>query len=153
VNQSPIVILVSGTRHATDSHRRIVTVAMAPFTGRGPVTLRHGAARGLDSIADDIAEKWGWELDPFPAAWADCGPGCPPRPHRKTREDRSYCPYAGGRRNDEMVATLPRPVLALAFPAVGSAGRGGTWQLIHGAADAGLVVRVMPLVVAKAVTR
>ncbi len=79
-----------------------------PNTGRFP-------ARSADHLVHLWATLLPHEIEVVPevhaARWtAACDPGgyppCPREPHRKTRPagGRSYCPLAGHRRNEEMVA-------------------------------------------------
>lgn len=114
---APFVVLVSGSRHATaERHASIVATVLDQYYGhyRRPVVLRHGGAPGIDTIAADRAHQWLWSTDPHPADWANCGPDCPPRPHRKLGLYGPYCPLAGPRRNQAMVDALPRPGVVLA---------------------------------------
>lgn len=145
-----MIVLVTGTRHATGpNHRLTIRYALHRYFGR-EVTIRHGAAPGADTITADIAADLGWATDPHPADWASCGPLCPGRPHRRTRRVRgggseTYCPLAGHWRNQRMVDGPPKPDAFLAFPAVSSAGEGGTWDCIFRAVDAGIQGQVHPL--------
>ena len=95
--------------------------------------LIHGACRGTDEIAAEEMKgvyargelPGELVLDPHPAEW--------------TRFGRR----AGPIRNGEMVAL--KPDVCLAFPMRGSGGKGGTWDCIHQAADAGIPVRIYSL--------
>lgn len=153
-------VIVSGTRGATAAqHTLVVAARLSAFAFPDPdpashndMRLVHGDADGLDHLARDIARSWGWEAIPVPAQWGECGDDCPPsRSHRRTQQGgrRTYCPLAGQRRNMAMVDLYGASSLGLlAFPAVGSKGRSGTWNCIHYAADQGLHVVVKSLEVA-----
>lgn len=77
------------------------------------VVVHGGCPEGGDHLADLIWwECFGLPTETWPAAWDDCGPGCPADPHRKPRKrnDRlhpgtldTWCPVAGPRRNRAMV--------------------------------------------------
>lgn len=140
-----IRVIVPGTRHATREHRAEIGPRLNAIARRDLGVLVHGAARGVDSIAADLAKAWGWQVEPMPAVWPDCGPDCPARPHRKVGPAGTYCPRAGARRNQQMVDLEPRADVAVCFPAVGSGGRSGTWDLAARAADGGIPVQVWPL--------
>lgn len=125
-------ILVSGTRHANEAHRTEVYELLSKYTDavrvKRPseeITVVYGAAPGVDWIAHEWAVEHGHTAEPHAAQWGKYG---------KT---------AGPLRNQEMVNT--GATLALAFPAAGSQGKGGTWDLIHRAADAGMSIHVNPL--------
>jgi hypothetical protein len=107
--------------------------------------------------ADAIAAAWaeanrphGVVPEPHAANWDLCGPGCPPSPtHRRVRRpgDRvhpgtapTYCPGAGPRRNDEMVALGAAMALAAPDPNGPSS---GTRHCMAAAASAGIPVRVI----------
>lgn len=65
-----MTILVCGSRNWVDSDR-IEKVLSSIIRDYGPsnVTVAHGAARGADSIAAEIAEKFGCLVRAFPAEW------------------------------------------------------------------------------------
>lgn len=145
-------ILVSGSRNAGIASVDAIGHALGAIrdtTAPGQkVTLRHGAARGVDTLAAELATAFGWAVDPYPAAWQECGDGCPPRPHLRSKNGYTWCPHAGHRRNAAMLTATPRPTYILAFPAVGSAGKGGTWNFMQQAVDLGYVIdRVVPLLI------
>lgn len=97
---------------------------------RGGIFCRHGACpRGVDAHT----QAWGDKVyaatgrtvvEGVPADWDNCGPECPPRPHRFIKRlgdvDHpglldDYCPGAGPRRNRELLLRAPKPRLALVF--------------------------------------
>ena len=63
----------------------------------------HGAAKGADSLCDQLAKDMGWTPEPHPADWtAECRDTCEPN-HRRTNDwGGSYCPAIGHYRNQEM---------------------------------------------------
>lgn len=102
------VILVTGSRGWPFSRRAIALVESALLhhapIERLSITLRHGKAKGLDTLAERIALGWRWEIDPCPADWDRHGPG------------------AGPIRNQFMVDREPRASICIAFPMPGSVG-------------------------------
>lgn len=143
------VVLVTGSRHADESHHPLIMERLAeavhphqPWPTRPGVrlVLRHGAAPGVDTIAARIAESWGWLLNQHTADWAHCAEDCPPRSHRKLSLDGfMYCPLAGPRRNKVMVDMLPRPNAVVAFPdRDATPGKSGTLQCLLYAIRQGL---------------
>lgn len=80
-------VLVTGSRDWTD--RAAIRDALYAIEGDvetdDSLTLVHGAARGADSIAAEIASKGGWGVEAHPADWERFGK------------------RAGFIRNDEMV--------------------------------------------------
>lgn len=83
-------ILVCGSRDW--SEREPIRNYLASQDGNH--TLIHGAARGADSIAGEVAAALGWEVLPFPAEW------------------ERYGRAAGPRRNRAMLAARPDIVVA-----------------------------------------
>jgi hypothetical protein len=65
------VVLVTGSREWTD--REAVRTRLAHHDPGHRIdhetVLVHGAARGADSIAAEIAVEWGWTVLPMPAQW------------------------------------------------------------------------------------
>lgn len=99
-------ILVTGGR---DYARRDVVAAalqaaQQQWDDDGQLTVVHGAALGADTIAQQLADEWGWATEAWPADWK--------------RHGRA----AGHRRNAAMVATGPD--ICLAFLTPGSANKG-----------------------------
>lgn len=106
--------------------------------GYSGITVMHGGAPGADLIAGAWARRHqpdGIGHDQHDADWAHCAPTCPPG-HRKTRDDYSWCPLAGHRRNQHMVDAGPQLVLAFR---VGQST--GTGDCIKRAEAAGIPVR------------
>lgn len=70
-------ILVTGSRDWEDvntiAHALVDAVATRPTYGPAvePITVVHGAARGADSIADDLARRVGWTVEAYPVTSAD----------------------------------------------------------------------------------
>jgi hypothetical protein len=126
--------------------------------GASGFVLRHGCAPGVDTVAGLWAVARGVAVDEHRADWDACGPDCPPSPsHRRRRtaaalrahpgsgdtpvsgRPDTYCPGAGGRRNQAMADAQPRARLCLAFPTPGSR---GTWDMVRRATAAGIEVEV-----------
>ena len=96
--------LFTGSRSWTD--RGIVEAAFDAFR---PTLVVHGDARGLDTIADQIAERRGIDRVRWPANWNGRGTA------------------AGMIRNRVMYDQM-RPTLVLAFPLPDSR---GTWGMVR----------------------
>lgn len=92
-------ILVCGNRDWTcrrTINRWLLRVdALIPGPITSTPTLIHGAAKGADLIAAEIAQERGWLIEPYPADWDAHGKA------------------AGAIRNREMAAA--RPEIGLAF--------------------------------------
>lgn len=83
------VVVFSGDRNWTDvAHVARVLERYDPFH----TTIRHGACRGLDRIAGELAKNLGFEVDAMPADWD--------KHHRA----------AGAIRNQAMLDKEPKPV-------------------------------------------
>ncbi|SEC67707.1 Uncharacterised protein (plasmid) [Tsukamurella tyrosinosolvens] len=115
-------ILITGSRFwsdraAVETALRYVAAGLVPEA----VTVVHGACPygGADTIAGDIAARWGCAVDEHPADWDMFGKA------------------AGPIRNQEMV-DLGADV-CLAFPETGSR---GTWDCVRRAENAGIPVGV-----------
>lgn len=85
---SPARILVTGSRNWTD-RTAVVTalhtalVALELSGSPDQVILVHGSARGLDSMAAEIAENWKMETEAHPARWDLYGKAAGPRRNRR----------------------------------------------------------------------
>lgn len=108
-------ILVTGSRNWTD-HDIVHDAMTAEARWRSPLgtrwsemTLIHGAARGLDTIAAELAAEIGMQIEPYPADWTTFGKS------------------AGHRRNAVMVASGAD--VCLAFPISESRGTRGCMKL------------------------
>jgi hypothetical protein len=91
-------ILVTGSRDWTDRdtiRHALIDAALGARMDLYQVTVVHGAARGADRIAGEIAREYGCRVEEHPAQWQDG-------------------PSAGPRRNAHMVALGAD--LCLAFP-------------------------------------
>lgn len=114
-----MIIVVTGSRDWTDlevvESELLAAVADRPYGD--PVTIRHGAARGLDVIAADVAHGQGWGCEPWPAEWDTHGKA------------------AGGIRNQAMLDADPPPDKVVAFPIAESR---GTWDMVRRARKAGI---------------
>lgn len=110
-------IIVCGGREYADRDR--VAGVLTEYLHNSPVIV-HGAARGADTLAGDVAEDLLLEVEPHPADW-DRYRGQRPNP-------------AGFIRNKEM-AKLGAD-LCIAFP-----GGGGTEDMVRRAIEHGIPVR------------
>jgi hypothetical protein len=138
-------ILITGSRAWTDRTAIATGLTQAirsrnPRPARHQVTIVHGAARGADTIAAEIAAAWGCNVEDHPVTRADwdapCTPQCQPG-HRRTRRDgTTYCPAAGTRRNQHMVDSGAD--LCIGFPL--STGWSGTRDCMTRAVKAGIRV-------------
>lgn len=66
-----------------DIFRARLLAAIEEHAGPGPHVLVHGAARGGDRIAADVARRQGWEHEPHPAKWNTFGASAGPLRNQK----------------------------------------------------------------------
>lgn len=99
-------VLVCGGRDFKDKAK--IRAAIEAVDPR-PTVIIHGAAKGADSLAGEVAVELGIPVEPFPADWAKYG--------------RS----AGSIRNKEML-DVGKPDMVLAFPTPSSK---GTWDMVR----------------------
>lgn len=97
-----MIVLVCGSRDWTD--RETIRAWLAKLSPGA--TIVHGAARGADSIAGEIATEQGRKVHAFPADW------------------ERYGNSAGPRRNQQMIEVM-RPKRVLAFTDALMRGTGG----------------------------
>jgi hypothetical protein len=154
------LLLCTGSRYATIADhgllvQRAVVDTIGPAAIADPHHLYVGDAGGVDFIVRQMfGTRLGWTVREFEADWEACGAGCPPRPHRRVRKSSGepYCPYAGPRRNRDMVAAYADAGgrLALTLPERGgSLAHSGTWGCAREAADCDIEVRVRSLAVSR----
>ncbi len=98
-------------------HPRSVAETLSFYTGLAfshgeRLVVVHGAARdGGDALTSAWVAEWqrrGWPVsqEAHPADWsAPCDPGCHHGPRGVHKDGRTYCQYAGHRRNGVMVAS------------------------------------------------
>lgn len=110
-------VIVCGGRDWIDSE--VIRLALSQLPA--DTVIRHGAARGADRIADEIARELGLKTWAFVAEWDRLGRG------------------AGRVRNLAMLDTQPIPSLVLAFPTKASR---GTWHTVREAKKRGIPVSV-----------
>ena len=68
--------IVTGDRYAqSEQWRHVIGTALADLDVRAVI---HGAARGIDSIADEVAQDAGLQVTSFPADWNKHGKGAGP---------------------------------------------------------------------------
>lgn len=110
-------VLITCSRSFRDwsAARAILTAVHAEVPD---AVLVHGDCERGDRQIAGIWKSLGGVDDPMAADWPSCGTGCPQRAHRKTRArtGEEYCPFAGLRRDEEMVETAPDRVLAFLDP-------------------------------------
>ncbi len=129
-------VLVTGSRDWTD--RNVIAQALLdardkPPAGATPgrMVLVSGACpTGADRLAEQLADRWDWQVERHPADWASHGKA------------------AGFRRNEHMVALGADVCLAFLGPCSSAScreprphGSHGTKHCAGKAADAGVVVR------------
>jgi hypothetical protein len=68
-------ILVCGSRHWDDIETIARVLEGLPKSG---VTIIHGAARGADMIAGEVAKQFGWNVREYPAQWDKHGKAAGP---------------------------------------------------------------------------
>jgi predicted heme/steroid binding protein len=101
---TPYRILVTGSRYAQQEvHGAFIEEQLAMARNKPSVMLVHGGAPGVDSICDQVARSFGWDVEVHEANWAE-GKG------------------AGPERNKRMVKAGADVVLA--FPLTGALNKG-----------------------------
>jgi hypothetical protein len=82
-------VLVTGDRNWTN--RSVVfsaLVSLQAYTTDGNVCIVHGAARGLDTIAGEVARELGYDVDPHEAEWDKYGRAAGPIRNQEMLEER-----------------------------------------------------------------
>jgi hypothetical protein len=108
-------VIVTGSRDWCDRHLMRAVLSQLPNGS----TIVHGAYKGADAIADELARELGHTPEPQAAKWKELGP------------------KAGPLRNQEMVDSGAD--LVLAFPLGRSK---GTWDCVDRAKRAGIRVEM-----------
>ena len=127
---TPTRILMTGSRDWTDRElieqglRAAAALAMVP-AGSTDVVLVHGAARGADALAADVAGQLGWATEAHPADWNTHG--------------RS----AGHRRNHEMITAGAQIVVGFPIGRMDEGASRGTWGCLAAATTADLPTMVV----------
>lgn len=99
----PLRLQVTGSRDYTDLGA-VAAVMWGVALTHGPLHVTEGGATGLDSLASAFAMEEGWSQECIKADWSGpCTPECHHGPRRWNRRWGSYCPAAGGYRNQRMV--------------------------------------------------
>lgn len=143
-------ILVTGSRRWTRAsiptfRAALLSIAAEAGVAPGRVLVIHGAqgvrrggvvVSGCDLLVEEVARRLGMAVDPHPADWPTCAPGCRPGHRRRNGRGTEYCPTAGHRRNAAMVALGAH--LCSAWPLGESPGTRGCMAL---AEAAGIPVR------------
>lgn len=138
-------LLITGSRdweHLASIDAVLGHYARQAATPEVPLTVVHGAALGG---ADLLAARWvgqrqrsGWPVvqERHPADWGGaCVEQCKPDHRQRRRDGSDFCPFAGFRRNQRMVDTVP--LLVVGFWRNGSS---GTRDCMKRAEKAGLRV-------------
>lgn len=133
-------VLICGSR--TWTNEPVVTSVFDDLVaeyGAENLVIIHGAARGADSMASDLAVRRGIVCDPYPARWHD---------HDKSgpvpcwcRSEAGTCPGAGPRRN-QLMLDEGRPSLVIAITDDLTVSW-GTRDMTQRALRAGVPVRVV----------
>lgn len=133
-------VLITGSRNWRDRNAVRSAIADAQARYGDQLIIVHGACpTGADAMADDEARALGLQVEVHPADWDTCVDACYPD-HRRPKpkgdvvhpgERPDYCPYAGPRRNAEMVATGAAECLA--FIRTGSRGAAHTASIAEAA--------------------
>ncbi|MFJ2662621.1 DUF2493 domain-containing protein [Arthrobacter koreensis] len=132
-------VLVSGSRDWTDTTliEQALNGALAllnvPATMQHTVTLVHGAAKGLDSLAAQAAQRRGWQIEGHPAQWDTHTDACP-----AWHQGLPTCKMAGHRRNHEMIALGADLLVSFPLGTEKSGHSKGTWGCTRAAMVAGL---------------
>lgn len=128
-------ILVAISRTWETSFRKPQQI-LGQLHARHPnAVLVHGDAKAGDRDLAAIWEALGGRTEAVPADWVNCAPDCQPGHRKQGRNGREYCPYAGHRRNQQMVQSAPELVLSFIW----RKSRGAT-DCTQRADDAGLNV-------------
>lgn len=111
-------VLITGSRWL--KRRSVIAKAFAKHVFEDDIVVVSGACpRGADAMCEEFAHSRGYEVERYPADWAEYGKG------------------AGMLRNQEMVDT--EPDLCLAFPTKNSV---GTYDCIRRAKKAGIETHI-----------
>lgn len=136
-------VLVTGSRDWSDKSLiaqaldGALTLLQVPVTMQHTMTLIHGDAKGLDTMAEMEAIRRGWKIEGYPAQWTKHTDACP-----QWHSGAESCKMAGHRRNHEMIALGADLVIAFPLGEEKSGMSKGTWGCTRAAMTAGL-----PLVV------
>lgn len=126
------VVVVSGSVEWADFQTILHDLAKLP---RGTV-IRHGGARGADTLAGIAARSLGFEEDVCDADWS-VKPDTPRSRIRRRRNGALYDVRAGYDRTEYMLDKEPKPEALLAYQLNGS---GGTQHAMDEAARRGILV-------------
>lgn len=109
-----------------------------PASMQHTMTLVHGAAKGLDSLAAQAAQRRGWQIEGHPAQWDKHTGACP-----SWHQGMSTCKMAGHRRNHEMIGLGADLLVSFPLGAENSGHSKGTWGCTRAAMQAGLPTVVL----------
>lgn len=93
-------LLITGSRTWTDREaiaRALDKAVVNPHQWK--VILVHGGARGVDTMAAELAKEHGWSVEKHNAHWYEHDDKCP-----GWHEGERICKRAGHRRNEHMVS-------------------------------------------------
>lgn len=111
-----MMIMITGSRYLQD--KQLVSTVLSHYD-QDDVVLIHGAAKGADSLAHEVAQELGWSIIEFPADW-------------------SLGAKAGPLRNQAMIDMVPDVVIA--FPLDNSK---GTWDSVNRAIHERIPVHIV----------
>lgn len=137
-------VLVTGSRDWTDTaliaqaFDAALALLAVPVTMQHTVTLVHGDARGLDTMAEMEAIRRGWVIEGYPARWDQHSAACP-----QWHAGADTCKMAGHRRNHEMIALGADLVIAFPMGEESSGHSKGTWGCARAAMKAELPLVVL----------
>lgn len=131
----------AGTRQIDQALDTALALLQVPLTLENTVRLVHGDAKGLDTLAAQVAAARGWAIENHPAQWDQHTDACPA--WHVTPIPQPTCKMAGHRRNHEMISLGAD--LVIAFPTGDEAsGRSrGTWGCARAAMNAQLPTVVL----------
>lgn len=93
-----MIVQVTGDRNWTDKDRlKVALVALTSARRGDPHTLRHGAARGADTLFAEVAYDLGWIVERYPADWKTYGRAAGPIRNKvmvKAEPQADVCLYA-----------------------------------------------------------
>jgi len=110
-------ILITGSRKFCDYDIALTALSAVRWEFGPHFVVVHGDADGADRLLAEMAEARGVETEAHAADWAGpCRDTCKPGHRRRRRDGSTYCPAAGGYRNQGMVDLGADLMLAFLVP-------------------------------------